>query len=80
MGTGVYFAQEGVLEFATRDWGPQPLQVLISSVDCNGANLAHADIGTELKDLKGKRVGFVGCVLNQNALASSRSPASPATM
>lgn len=74
MGTGVYFAQEGVLEFANRDWGPQALQLLLSSVDCNGANLGIArDTGaTELKDLKGKRVGFVigAPSLNQNALAS----------
>ena len=74
MGVGVYFAQEGVLEFATRDWGPQALQVLLSSVDCNGANLGIAkDIGvTEIKDLKGKRVGFVvgAPSLNQNALAT----------
>src|SRR5712671_4450701 len=50
MGVGTYFAQEGVLEFATRDWGPQALQLLLSSVDCNGANLGIAkDTGvTEL--------------------------------
>jgi TRAP transporter TAXI family solute receptor len=74
MGVGVYFAQEGVLEFATRDWGPQALQVLLSSVDCNGANLGIAkDTGvTEIKGLKGKRVGFVvgAPSLNQNALAT----------
>jgi TRAP transporter TAXI family solute receptor len=74
MGTGTYFAQEGVFEFATRDWGPQALQVVLSSVDCNGANLGIAkDTGaTELKDLRGKRIGFVvgAPSLNQNALAS----------
>jgi TRAP transporter TAXI family solute receptor len=74
MGTGIYFAQEGVFEFATAEWGPQPLQVLLSSVDCNGANLGIAkDTGvTDLKGLKGKRVGFVvgAPSLNQNALAS----------
>jgi TRAP transporter TAXI family solute receptor len=74
MGTGVYFAQEGVFEFATADWGPQALQVLLSSVDCNGANLGIAkDTGvTEIKGLKGKRVGFVvgAPSLNQNALAT----------
>ena len=74
MGVGAYFAQEGVLEFATRDWGPQSLQILLSSVDCNGTNLGIAkDTGvTELKGLKGKRIGFVvgAPSLNQNALAS----------
>jgi TRAP transporter TAXI family solute receptor len=74
MGTGIYFAQEGVFEFATRDWGPQALYVILSSVDCNGANLGIAkDTGvTEIKGLKGKRVGFVvgAPSLNQNALAT----------
>ncbi len=74
MGVGVYLAQEGVLEFATRDWGPQALRLLLSSVDCNGANLGIAkDTGvTDIKGLKGKRVGFVvgAPSLNQNALAT----------
>src|SRR5690349_19253548 len=35
MGVGVYFAQEGVFEFATREWGPQAVQITLSSVDCN---------------------------------------------
>ena len=63
-----------MFEFATADWGPQALQVLLSSVDCNGANLGIAkDTGiTEIKGLKGKRVGFVvgAPSLNQNALAT----------
>jgi ABC-type nitrate/sulfonate/bicarbonate transport system substrate-binding protein len=74
MGVGVYFAQEAVFEFATADWGPQALQVLLSSVDCNGTNLGIAkDTGvTEIKGLKAKRVGFVvgAPSLNQNALAT----------
>ena len=63
-----------MFEFATADWGPQALQVLLSSVDCNGTNLGIAkDTGvTEIKGLKGKRVGFVvgAPSLNQNALAT----------
>jgi len=61
MGVGTYFAQEGVFEFGVKDWGPQPLQMLLSSVDCNGISLGvAADTGVkEVKDLKGKRVGFV---------------------
>ncbi len=74
MGIGAYFAQEGVLEFAVREWGPQSLQVLLSTVDCNGTNLGVAkDAGVrEIRDLKGKRVGFVvgAPSLNQNALAT----------
>ena len=73
MGAGVYFAQEGVFEFATREWGPQPVQITLSSVDCNGLSLAVAgDVGVKtLADVKGKRVGFVvgSPALNQNALA-----------
>ena len=73
MGAGVYFAQEGVFEFATKEWGPQAVQVTLSTVDCNGISLGVArDTGIKtLADLKGKRVGFVvgSPALNQNALA-----------
>src|SRR5438552_10946036 len=73
MGAGTYFAQEGVFEFGAREWGPQSLQSLLSSVDCNaGALGVAADAGVrEMKDLKGKRVGFVvgSPALNQNSLA-----------
>jgi TRAP transporter TAXI family solute receptor len=73
MGVGSFYAQEGVFEFATRSWGPQSLMLLLSTIDCNGANIGIAkDIGvTEVKNLKGKRVGFVvgSPALNQNTLA-----------
>src|SRR5882724_3315823 len=73
MGSGTYFAQEGVFEFGVKEWGPQALQMLLSSVDCNaGALGVAADAGVkELKDLKGKRIGFVvgSPALNQNTLA-----------
>src|SRR3954452_5249400 len=73
MGSGSYFAQEGVCEFGPREWGPQPLQLMLSSVDCNAGSLGVArDTGvTEIKQLRGKRVGFVvgSPALNQNALA-----------
>src|SRR5262245_56852896 len=73
MGSGTYFAQEGVFEFGAKEWGPQPLQRLLSSVDCNAGSLGvAADIGVkDIKDLKGKRVGFVvgSPALNQNSLA-----------
>src|SRR5262249_49798904 len=73
MGSGTYFAQEGVFEFGAKEWGPQPLQLILSSVDCNCGSLGvAADTGVkELKDLKGKRVGFVvgSPALNQNSLA-----------
>jgi TRAP transporter TAXI family solute receptor len=73
MGAGVYFAQEGVFEFATREWGPQAVQITLSSVDCNGLSVAvAADTGAKtIADLKGKRIGFVvgSPALNQNVLA-----------
>jgi TRAP transporter TAXI family solute receptor len=73
MGSGTYFAQEGVFEFGAKEWGPQALQLVLSSVDCNAATLGVArDTGvTEIKQLKGKRVGFVvgSPALNQNSLA-----------
>src|SRR5512139_1122470 len=73
MGSGTYFAQEGVFEFGAKEWGPQPLQLILSSVDCNCGTLGvAADAGVkDVKDLKGKRIGFVvgSPALNQNALA-----------
>src|SRR5882762_10133739 len=39
MGTGVYFAQEGVFEFGVKEWGPQALQLTLSTVDCNGLSV-----------------------------------------
>jgi TRAP transporter TAXI family solute receptor len=73
MGIGLFYAQEGVFEFAAKEWGPLPLATLLSTLDCNGANIGIAkDIGvTDVKDLKGKRIGFVvgSPALNQNTLA-----------
>ena len=73
MGIGVYFAQEGVFEFAVKEWGPQPLRLMLASSDCNAISLGVAkDTGVkQIKDLKGKRVGIVvgSPALNQNAFA-----------
>ena len=73
MGIGVYFAQEGVFEFGVKEWGPQPLRLLMSSSACNAISLGVAkDTGVkEVKDLKGKRIGMVvgAPALNQNAFA-----------
>ena len=73
MGIGVYFAQEGVFEFGVKDWGPQPLRLILASSDCNAISLGVAkDTGVkEIKDLRGKRVGMVvgSPALNQNAFA-----------
>jgi TRAP transporter TAXI family solute receptor len=73
MGIGVYFAQESVFEFGVKDWGPQPLRLILSATDCNAISLGVAkDTGVkEVKDLRGKRVGMVvgAPALNQNAFA-----------
>jgi TRAP transporter TAXI family solute receptor len=72
MGSGVYFAQEGVFEFGSKEWGPQAVQITLTTVDCNAGSLGvAADTGVKsLADLKGKRVGFVvgSPALNQNTL------------
>ena len=73
MGIGVYFAQEGVFEFGVKDWGPQPLRLILASSACNAIALGVAkDTGVkQVRDLKGKRVGMVvgSPALNQNAFA-----------
>lgn len=73
MGTGSYFAQEGVFEFGVKEWGPQALQMTLSTIDCNGLSVGVAkDAGVkDWKDFRGKRLGFVvgSPALNQNALA-----------
>jgi len=73
MGIGSYFASEGVFEFAVKEWGPQPLRLLMSASSCNAITLNVAkDTGVkEVKDLKGKRIGTVvgSPALNQNAFA-----------
>lgn len=72
MGVGVYYAQEGVLEFATKEWGPQSLQLLLSATTCSGQALGIAkDLGvSQVKDLKGKRMGWVvgSPAINQSLL------------
>jgi TRAP transporter TAXI family solute receptor len=73
MGIGMYFAQEGVFEFAVKDWGPQRLQMILGANACNGVGMGVArDTGVkEARDLRGKRIGIVvgSPALNQNAFA-----------
>ncbi|MDA4847850.1 TAXI family TRAP transporter solute-binding subunit [Hoeflea poritis] len=60
-GIASYFAQEGVLMFADKDWGPQRLYTLFNNVGVNGQTAAIAgDIGVEsISDLRGKRVTWI---------------------
>jgi len=61
-GSEAVYAQEGILNFAARIWGPQPIRALLSnfsdSCSFNFATAADADIFTPA-DVKGKRVTFV---------------------
>ena len=41
-GIGTYFAQEGVLDFAAKDWGPQQARLILSSSSCNGQAMGVA--------------------------------------
>ncbi len=55
----VYFATEGTYDFATRQWGPQDLRVVLARLAGNAMACA-ADAGIRsLEDLKGKRLGYV---------------------
>jgi TRAP transporter TAXI family solute receptor len=72
-GIAAYFAQEGVLMFATKEWGPMNIYNLFNNVGRNGQQLmtaADANIKTPA-DLKGKRVTWVkgADALNKNAEA-----------
>lgn len=73
MGIGTYFAQEGVLEFAVKEWGPQPIQLMLAASTCSGQSLGAAnDVGIKTAaDLKGKRAGMVvgAPAINQSMLA-----------
>ncbi len=73
MGIGSYFAQEGVYEFGGKDWGPQPIRLLLSTISCNGLSLGVAkDTGVKtLADMKGKRLAAVvgSPALTQGAFA-----------
>ena len=55
----VYFATEGTFDFATQQWGPQNLRIVSGRVASVGFSVA-GDVGVkEVKDLKGKRIGYV---------------------
>jgi uncharacterized protein len=71
---GSFMAQEGAFEFGKKNWGPQPVRVLLAN---NGGaiNLAvgvAGDVGVkDYADLKGKRVAWVkgAPALNVNTTA-----------
>jgi TRAP transporter TAXI family solute receptor len=73
-GSEAVYAQEGILNFASSIWGPQPIRALLSnysdSCSFNFATAADADILTPA-DVAGKRVTFVqGAPSLNNATAA----------
>lgn len=59
LSTGTFFATEGIVDFAKRDWGPQNLRVVAGKVAAFGMpTAADADIKT-IADVKGKRLAYV---------------------
>lgn len=61
-GSEAVYAQEGILNFASRIWGPQPVRALLSnfSDSCSFSFATAADANIEtIADIKGKRVTFV---------------------
>lgn len=59
MGNEIHFAGEAMFEFASREWGPQDLRVLLGRPSQVGlVTGADTDINTPY-DLKGQRVGYV---------------------
>ena len=60
-GVATYFAQEGVFQFAEKQWGPMPLRIVMASNgESNQALGVAADKGiANYSDLRGKRVPYV---------------------
>ncbi|GGK05322.1 C4-dicarboxylate ABC transporter [Alloalcanivorax dieselolei] len=60
-GIASYYGSEGVLMFAGKEWGPQPIRVIATSTASFGLGLAVAgdlDVKTPA-DLKGKKVSYI---------------------
>ncbi|WP_127555949.1 TAXI family TRAP transporter solute-binding subunit [Saccharospirillum alexandrii] len=60
-GIASYYGAEGVLMFADRDWGPQPIRLITTSKASFGLSIAVAgDLGVVTPaDLRGKRVAYI---------------------
>jgi len=73
-GSEAVYAQEGILNFASRIWGPQPIRAVLSnySTSCSFTLATAADAGIlEVDDIRGKRVTFVqGAPSLNNALTA----------
>ena len=73
-GSEAIYAQEGILNFASKTWGPQPIRVLMSnySDSCSYTLVTATDANIRsVSDIKGKRVTFVqGAPSLNNAMAA----------
>ncbi|MDP6352219.1 MAG: TAXI family TRAP transporter solute-binding subunit [Alphaproteobacteria bacterium] len=74
MGIGSFLAQEGVLDFAAKRWGPQRVRVIMMSWANSNTGLPATARDSAIEtaaDLKGKRVAWVlgAPALNQNMTA-----------
>ncbi|MBT3736723.1 MAG: TAXI family TRAP transporter solute-binding subunit, partial [Gammaproteobacteria bacterium] len=60
-GVATYFAQEGMFQFAHRNWGPLPIRITMLSNGLSNQSLAvAADTGVkEFSQLRGKRIAWV---------------------
>jgi uncharacterized protein len=62
LGIATFLSQEAVMEFATPEWGPQPMRILnMAWANFNtGAASCAGDVGIKtVADLKGKRIAWV---------------------
>ncbi len=73
-GSESVYAQEGILNFASRIWGPQPVRALLSNYSdaCSFSFATAADANiNSVADMKGKRMTFVqGAPSLNNATAA----------
>lgn len=73
-GSEAVYAQEGILNFASKIWGPQPIRALMSnySDSCSYTLVTASDANiNSVADIKGKRVTFIqGSPSLNNAMAA----------
>lgn len=55
----LYFASEGLYDFAAPTWGPQDVRVVLARPTSNGLCMAKDTGAKTMADLKGKRIGYV---------------------
>lgn len=67
LATEVYFASEGLYEYAASDWGPQDLRTLLGRVNTLSIVATKSSGIKTLKDLKGKRYAIAKANTSVNA-------------